>query len=386
MIYLDNAASTKVSDEVVSEMLPYMTALYGNPSSLHRLGRRSEKAVRRGRQQISDLIGASPSEILLTSGATESNNTAIRGAAILYPGGHIITSAIEHEAVLEPCARLQSEGYSVSHVPVNQDGVVDPKDVRECITSKTFLISVMLANNEVGVIQPIQEISKICKEYGVLLHTDAVQAVGKITVDVDDLGVDMLSISSHKINGPKGVGALYVRSGTQISPIIFGGGQENEMRSGTENVAGVVGFGKACQLAQAQGALRRRHLEHLRNLLVDLVLARIPHTTYNGDRRRRIPDNAHFTFLGVEGEDLIIKLDEEGIAASTGSACSTNRQRESHVLRAMGLDHEHVSGSLRLTVGIGNTEKEIADTVDVLERVVTQLRSVSPLKTKYDFD
>ena len=385
MIYLDNAASTAVSEEVVAEMLPYLAIEYGNPSSLHRYGRRADRAVRLGRRQVAGAIGASPSEILITSGATESNNTAIGGIAEIHPGGHIVTSAIEHEAVLEPCSRLKERGFSVSYVRVDGSGIVDPGDVRDAITDRTFLVSIMLANNEVGTVQPVREISRICRESGVALHTDAVQAVGKIPVDVDRLGVDMLSISSHKINGPKGVGALYIRDGMRIRPMILGGGQEAGMRSGTENVAGVVGFGKACQLARDSMEERSGHMTRLRDLLVEMVLDGIPHTTYNGDARRRLPGNAHFTFLGVNGEDLIIKLDEEGIAASTGSACSIRTQKASHVLRAMGFDHEHVTGSLRLTVGVSNTREEIVQTVHILKRVVEQLRAVSPFKEKYGF-
>ena len=383
MIYLDNAASTVTSDEVISEMLPYLGSHYGNPSSLHRYGRRSERALRQGRLQIAGIVNASPAEILITSGATESNNTAISGAAALHPGGHIITSAIEHDAVLEPCVRLESAGFSVSYVPVGGDGIVDPDDVQRAVTDRTFLASVMLANNEVGTVQPISKISRICREHGILLHTDAVQAVGKISVDVNRLGVDMLSMSSHKINGPKGVGALYIRNGVRIMPMILGGGQEGGMRSGTENVAGVVGFGKACQMARDNA--RRLHMMQLRDLLVEMVLKKIPYTTYNGNRNQRIPDNAHFTFLGVSGEDLIIKLDEEGIAASTGSACSIRTQKESHVLRAMGLDHEHITGSLRLTVGVHNTRQEMVQAAGALKKVVAQLRAVSPFKEKYRF-
>lgn len=385
MIYLDNAAATPVPEEVVSEMLPYLSTHYGNPSSLHGYGRKAERGVRDGRRRVAEVIGASPPEVLITSGATESDNMAIRGAAALHPGGHIITSAIEHEAVLEPCARLESAGFSVSYVSADRDGLVSPADVQGEITERTFLVSVMLANNEVGTIQPIPEISRICRGRGILLHTDAAQAVGKISVDVNELGADMLSLSSHKIGGPKGVGALYVRGGTRLEPIILGGGQERSLRSGTENVAGIVGFGKACQMALADRPARHRLMKRLRDLLVESVLERVPHATYNGDGRRRIPDNAHFTFLGVNGEDLIIRLDENGIAASTGSACSIKTQKESHVLRAMGFDRDHIAGSLRLTVGIQNTPEEMVRTADILKSEVAQLRRVSPLREKYGF-
>lgn len=366
-------------------MLPYMGSECGNPSSLHRYGRRAEKAVRLARQRISELINASPSEVLITSGATESNNMAIRGTAHLHHGGHIVISAIEHEAVLEPCKQLKSQGFSISYVSVDANGLVSPDDVEEAITNRTCLVSIMLANNEIGTVQPVSEITKICKNRGILFHTDAVQAVGKISVDVKELGVDMLSISSHKINGPKGVGALYVRSGMRLAPMILGGGQEGGMRSGTENVPGVVGFGRACQAARDNMEKRRARTAHLRDLLVKRVLNTIPYTTYNGDRQRRVPGNAHFTFLGVSGEDLIIKLDEEGIAASTGSACSVKTQKASHVLKAMGFDHERISGSLRLTIGVQNTEDEVEVVATTLRRIVSQLRAVSPLKEKYGF-
>jgi len=367
-------------------MQPYLESMYGNPSSLHKCGRQAERAIRQARQRVAALIGARQSEILITSGATESNNMAIAGAAMTNGLGHIITSSIEHEAVLEPCKRLQSQGYSVSYLSVDRDGLVDSSKVSGAITDKTFLVSVMLANNEVGAIQPVQEIAQACQERGVLLHTDAVQAVGKIPISVDKLGVDMLSVSSHKMNGPKGVGALYVRTGTRISPLILGGGQEGGMRSGTENVAGIAGLGKACQMAQEYMDERMKQVAALRDLLVELVLAKIPNVQYNGSRDKRLPGNAHFTFAGINGEDLIIKLDENGIAASTGSACSVRTQKASHVLEAMGFDYEEITGSLRLTVGIYNTKEEILQAVRVLKSVTAELRSVSPFKTKYGWD
>ena len=288
--------------------------------------------------------------------------------------------------MLEPCKRLQSQGYQVSYLPADGKGMVDSGKVAGMITDKTFLVSVMLANNEVGTIQPVQEIAQACRERGVLMHTDAAQAAGKIPVSVGELGVDMLSVSSHKMNGPKGAGALYVRTGTKISPLILGGGQEGGMRSGTENTAAIAGFGKACQMAQEFMDERMTRTAAMRDLLAELVLAEIPHSRYNGSADSRLPGNAHFTFAGVSGEDLIIKLDEHGIAASTGSACTVKTQKASHVLEAMGFGYEEIAGSLRLTVGIYNTNEEILQAVKTLKDVVAELRAVSPFKKKYGWD
>ncbi len=366
-------------------MLPYFKESYGNPSSIHRYGRIATKAIDAARKRIAEIIGAKPDEILFTSGGTESNNTAIFGVMGQNKGHHMITSTIEHDAVLEPCRRLEQQGCSVVYLKVDGAGTVDVEDLRKSITPDTALVSIMLANNEVGTIQPIKEISQICKQHNVLLHTDAIQAVGKIPVNVDDLGVDMMSISSHKINGPKGIGALYIRRGVKLDPFVLGGGQENGMRSGTENVANIVGFGKACQIAREALEENGAHLRELRDHLIEKTIKEISHVTINGHKENRLPNNAHFTFLGVSGEDLIIKLDEHGIAASTGSACSVRTQKASHVLMAMGFSHEQITGSLRLTVGLNNTVEEIDRTVDVLKKVIPELRSVSPFKAKYGF-
>ena len=382
---MDNAASTAIHRDVLNEMMPFLTEQYGNPSSIHRYGRITSKAIQKSKKQIANLINATPEEILITSGGTESNNTALYGIAHLQKTGRILTSYIEHDAILEPVKKLQNEGYDIDYVSVNSDGIISLDELLEKIHPDTLLVSIMFANNEVGTIQPIKEISKICKENNVLFHTDAVQAVGKVPIDVQELEIDLLSISSHKLNGPKGVGALYIRKGIQVSPIILGGGQENGLRSGTENVANIVGFGKACEIAKTNFESNVSHMEQLRDILVDKVLKEIPKTTYNGDKKMRIPNNAHFTFLGVNGEDLIIKLDEHGIAASTGSACSVNTQKASHVLQSMGFSHEQITGSLRLTVGVNNSPDEIDKTVDVLKQVVKELRSVSPFKDKYNF-
>ncbi len=385
MIYLDNAASTVIHNEVFQEMIPFLKEQYGNPSSIHHSGRIASRAIQKARKQIANLISANPEEILFTSGGTESNNIALFGITHTNKGKHIITSSIEHDAVLEPCKKLEKEGFDVTYLPVTRDGLINPEDVKKSITKNTCLVSIMFANNEVGTVQPIAEIAKLCSEKRIFFHTDAIQAIGKLEINVKELRLDMLSISSHKINGPKGVGALYIKSGTEIEPYIFGGGQENGLRSGTENVASVVGFGKACELGKENLRKNILHFKNLRDVLVSKVMKEIPYVSINGHPEKRIPNNAHFTFLGVNGEDLIIKLDEEGIAASTGSACSVRTQKESHVLRAMGFLHEQIAGSLRLTVGSMNTISEIENTITVLKRVVKELRSVSPLKSKYDF-
>jgi cysteine desulfurase len=385
LIYLDNAASTPVHEKVIEEMIPYFREQYGNPSSIHKFGRTANTAIQTARKRIADLINADSKEILLTSGGTESNNTAIYGIAFQKKGKHIITSSIEHDAVLEPCKRLEKEGFRATYLPVDKDGLVNPEDARKEISNDTCLITIMFANNEVGTIQPIKEIASIAHENNVVFHTDAVQAIGKVPVDVKNLGIDLLSISSHKINGPKGVGALYVRKGVVVSPLILGGGQENGLRSGTENVASAVGFGMACKLAKENMNQNMAHFKNLTSKLINRVLREIPGSTLNGHSEKRIPSNAHFTFLGVNGEDMIIKLDENKIAASTGSACSMRIQKASHVLKAMGFLHEQITGSLRLSVGISNTEQEIDETADMLKKIVCELRAISPYKSKYNF-
>ena len=385
MIYLDNAASTQIHDDVLNSMLPYLKEQYGNPSSIHRYGRLTRKAIHKARKQIASLINADPSEILITSGGTESNNTALVGISSQFSSSQIITSRIEHDAILEPCKKLVLNGSQVIHLSVDKFGMINPSDLEEIISENTSLVSIMFGNNEVGTIQPISKIAKICNEHNVIFHTDAVQAIGKIPINVKELGVDLLSISSHKLHGPKGIGALYIKNGVKINPIILGGGQEFKLRSGTENVASIVGFGKACEIAQNNLDENTSHMKKLQTLLVKTVLDEIPEVTLNGHSELRLPNNTHFTFLGVNGEDLIIKLDEYGIAASTGSACSVNTQKASHVLESMGFSLEQITGSLRLTVGIFNTENEIKETVDILKKVVEELRAVSPFKEKYSF-
>ena len=385
MIYLDNAASTQIHNDVLDSMLPFLKDQYGNPSSIHRKGRIARKAINKARKQIASLINADPAEILITSGGTESNNTALRGITSQFPSSQIITTSIEHDAILEPCKKLSSNGYKVDYLPVDKFGMIDPLNLEDIISEKTKLVSIMFGNNEVGTIQPIEKIVKICHENQILFHTDAVQAIGKIPVNVKELDVDLLSISSHKLYGPKGIGALYIKDGVKIDPIILGGGQEFRLRSGTENVASIVGFGQACEIAQNHLNENMSLVKKLQSQLVKKILGEIPQVTFNGHLDSRLSNNAHFTFLGVNGEDLIIKLDEYGIAASTGSACSVNTQKASHVLESMGFSLEQITGSLRLTVGIFNTEKEIEQAVEILKKVIKELRAVSPFKEKYSF-
>ena len=389
MIYLDNAASTAVHPEVVKEMLPYFDVQYGNPSSIHQFGRKAKNAIQKARKQVAALIDAEPDEILFTSGGTESNNTILYGITKLQGShldqNHIITSSIEHEAILQPCKEFENIGIKITYLPVDEHGIVNPDDITNSINPHTVLVSIMFANNEVGTIQPIKEISEICKKYQIPFHTDAVQAVGKVPINVKELGVDALSISSHKINGPKGIGALFIKKGLIVAPQILGGGQENGMRSGTENVASIVGFGKACEIAKERLNENISHFQTLHSSMLSKIVKEISHVKLNGHPGKRIFNNIHLTFLGVQGEDLIIKLDEHGIAASTGSACSVHTQKASHVLKAMGFNHEQITGSLRMSFGYMNTLNEVDQTVEVLKKVVSELRNISPYKTKYNF-
>ena len=388
-IYLDTAASTPVADEVITEMLPYLKERYGNPSSIHKFGRETARAINLARKRVAEMIGASsPREITFTSGGTEANNLALKGTAIhvqskMPKKNMIITSSIEHDAVLEPCKDLEDRGFVTMHLPVTGEGFVRPSELKNVISDNVALVSIMYANNEVGTIQPIKELIEIAHQAGALFHTDAVQAAGKLPLNVKNLGVDMMSLSSHKINGPKGVGALYIRSNLKILPIIHGGGQEWYLRSGTENVPGIAGFGKACELANKRMRHYQEHVAGLRNYVVERVLKEIPRSRLNGLRTERIANNAHFTFFGVNGEDLIIKLDENGIAASTGSACSVKKQKQSHVLKAMGFSYEEITGSLRLSLGMHNTKDEVDRAVNVLSSVIEELRELSPFESKY---
>ena len=381
LIYLDNAASTPVADEVLSEMLPYFAQQYGNPSSIHTMGRETSRAIELARRRVAALVGAAPKEILFTSGGTESDNLAIQGVANSSSRRRIIASSIEHDAVLEVCRDLSKKGFEISYLPATKEGLVTADALEKQVGDDVALVSVMLANNEVGTVQPIKELASIAHRHGAVFHTDAVQAAGKIPVNAKELGIDLMSLSSHKINGPKGAGALYVRSGVKLAALMHGGGQESHLRSGTENVPAIIGFGKACELAREK--LNNSSVSELRDYLAQRVIAEIPHSRMNGHPSQRLPGNCHFTFLGVNGEDLIIKLDENGIAASTGSACSVRKQKESHVLKAMGFSFEEVNGSLRLSIGPQNTREEIDRAVAVLSRTVAELRAISPFRAKY---
>ncbi len=383
-IYFDNAASTPLLDEVTNEILPYLKGHYGNPSSQHRLGRESFLAIERARVRVSSLIGSKRKEIVFTSGGTEANNVAIKGISNrvkrLNPKRNcVIASSIEHESVLGAVRDLELNGFDVRLVPTTRNALVDPHNLEKIIeTEEVALVSIMLSNNEVGTIQPIKELAAITHQYGGLFHTDAVQAIGKIPVNVGQLGVDLLSMSSHKIHGPKGVGALYVSEGLVLDPVISGGGQESNRRSGTENVQGIVGFGKASEIASSKLEEYRKYLHELRDYLIAQVLEKIPDSYLNCSSEERLPNIAHFTFYGVQGEDLINKLDERGIAASTGSACSSKYQKPSHVLKAMGLSYAELNGSLRLSFSILNTKTEIDQVIPVLADIVKELRRHSP--------
>lgn len=387
LIYLDNAASTPILDEVIQEMIPYLKEQYGNPSSLHKLGFNAMSGIERARKSVSILIGAKPKEIIFTSGGTEADNLAIKGAALHMKEknkekNHIIVSSIEHDAVLEVCKDLEARDFKVTYLPVTKEALVEPVTLESAITERTGLISIMLSNNEVGTIQPIHDLAKIAhdKSKDIIFHTDAVQVIGKIPIDVRVLGVDLLSISSHKINGPKGVGALYIRNGITIGPLIHGGGQESFLRAGTENTYGIVGFGKACEIASRTLTKYCSEVLELREYLIDRVLTEVAHSILNGSRDNRNPSNTHFSFLGVKGEDLIIKLNEHGIAASTGSACSMHQHKRSHVLKQMGLTYGQIEGSLRLTLGLQNTREEIDHVISSLSHIVEELRSYSQFK------
>ncbi|MXX20596.1 MAG: cysteine desulfurase [Cenarchaeum sp. SB0665_bin_23] len=380
MIYMDNAASAPIHKDVVAAMLSCINKTYGNPSSIHRAGRMAKRSIEAARSSVAELINADPSEIFFTSGGTESNNTILRNPSYR----NIITTQIEHDSILEPCRSCRGE-KSITYLPPDEFGMISPESLESTITKQTDLVSIMTANNEVGTIQPIEKLSNICKGYGVPFHTDMVQAVGKMPIDVGRMGVDAASISSHKIRGPKGVGALYIRGGIKTSPLIYGGGQEGGLRSGTENVPAIVGFGEAARIARQQLHDDMQHVTSLRDTMTYRIMSEVSHVTYNGHPLHRLPGNAHLSFLGINGEDIIIKLDEYGMAASTGSACSVHTQKESHVLRAMKLDGDVISGSLRLTLGPDNTMADVDTAIHTIKRVVAELRRVSPLKEKYAF-
>jgi len=389
LIYLDHAASTPVLQEIINEMIPYLGNLYGNPSSIHTYGIKSKIAVQIARRRVASLIGAKPSEIFFTSGGTESDNLALKGICKSIRKSqniknHIITSSIEHDAIIETCRYLEKDGFTVTYLNVDKNGIIDKTELKNHLTEKTALVSLMLANNEIGVIQPVKEFSETVHGFDkmIIFHSDAIQAVGKIPINVKELGLDSLSLSSHKINGPKGVGALYVREKVNFEPLIQGGGQELTIRSGTENVPGIVGFGKASEISMINLKDNSQYLYSLRDYLIKRINEEISGKMLNGSLESRLPNNVNFTFLGINGEDLLIKLDEDGILASTGSACSANRQKESHVLKAIGLNHEEISGSIRFTLGIQNTIEDLEKTIIVLKNRITELRKFSPMKSR----
>lgn len=381
-IYLDYAATTPVDPEVLEAMLPYFTTNFGNPSSIHWFGRENRKVIEDARASVAAQIGAAaPNEIIFTGSGSESDNLAIRGVAFANrdKGRHIITSAIEHHAIIDTCHYLEKEGFKVTYLPVDSSGLVDPADVVKALTPETILVSIMHANNEVGTIQPIAEIGKILRERKILFHSDAVQSVGLLPVNVQELSVDLLSMAAHKFYGPKGVGALYVRKGVRIDPLIHGGGQERKRRAGTENIAGIVGLAKALTKANAGLEANAKRLTELRDYLIDQVLQNFESVRLNGHRTQRLPNNVNFSFEFIEGESLLLNLDLKGIAASSGSACTSGSLEPSHVLLAMGICHEIAHGSLRLTLGKYTTKDDIDYLLEVLPEIVTKLRAMSPL-------
>ena len=379
-VYFDHAATTPPRPEVIEAMLPYLRERWGNPSSLHKTGTAALEGIERAREHVAALLNAEPDEIVFTASGTESDNHALVGvSAGPQRGEHLVTSAIEHHAVLDTAQALARQGRRVTYLPVDETGLLDPQAVRDAIDDATVLVSVMHANNEVGTIQPIAEIGAICRERGVLFHTDAVQTAGHVPIDVRAMNVDLLSLSAHKLYGPKGVGALFVRKGTRLAPFVHGGGQERRRRAGTENVPGIVGFGEAARLARADLEREMRHASALRDRLIAGVLARVPGATLTGHRTRRLPNSASFCFEGVEGESVVLDLDLAGFAASSGSACTSGSLEPSHVLLAMGVPHALARGSLRVTVGRGNTTAEVEVFLDALPRIIERLRAASPL-------
>ena len=382
VIYLDHAATTATRPEVVEAMLPYFTENYGNPSTVYELGSKNKSTVTHSRETIAKALGTDAANIYFTAGGSEADNWALVATAEAYKnkGNHIITSKIEHHAILHTCEYLEKErGYEVTYIDVDENGIIKLDELKKAIRPTTILISVMFANNEIGTIQPIKEIGAIAREHGILFHTDAVQAFGQIPIDVDELNIDMLSSSGHKLNGPKGIGFLYIRKGVKIRSFIHGGAQERKRRAGTENVPGIVGFGKAVEIAMATMDKRIKQETELRDYLIDRILAEVPYTRLNGDRERRLPNNANFSFQFIEGESLLIMLDMAGICGSSGSACTSGSLDPSHVLLAIGLPHEIAHGSLRLTLGEDNTREEMDYVVEKIKGIVERLRSMSPL-------
>lgn len=380
-VYMDNAATTKLSPDVLNAMMPYLTDIYGNASSVHAFGREAHEGVEHARNQVAAAINASPDEIFFTAGGTESDNMAIKGVAHKYAkkGKHIITTAIEHHAVLHTCEALEKEGYEVTYLPVDEDGLISVEQVRAAMRDDTLLVTVMFANNEVGTIEPIAEIGALCRERNVLFHTDAVQAVCHIPIDVRAMNIDLMSISAHKFHGPKGIGALYCRKGIVLEPVIVGGAQERKRRAGTENVAGIVGLGAAIERAHKNMSADMARVSALRDKLISGILKNIPHVKLNGHPTQRLPQNVNFSIRYIEGESILLMLDINGIAASSGSACTSGSLDPSHVLLAMGIPHEIAHGSLRLTLSDMTTDEEVDYVLETLTKTVKRLRDMSPL-------
>jgi cysteine desulfurase len=383
-IFIDNASTTKVDEEVIASMLPYFSKLYGNPSSLHNFGREALEGLNKSRNKVANLLHAKDNEIIFTAGGTESDNIAIKGVVYNHKdirklkGPHIITSTIEHPAVLETCKHLETQGFKIHYLPVDKFGLINIDDLQKSLSKNTILITIMYANNEIGTIEPVKEIGAIAKENNIPFHTDAVQAIGKVPIDVDKLNIDMLSISSHKIYGPKGTGALYIKEGVKLQSIVHGGGHESGLRSSTHNMPGIIGLGKACELAKKRMTKDIQYLKKLRDYLINNIL-QIEESYLNGHPEERLVNNAHFRFSGIEGEALLMRLDENGIATSTGSACSSRKLDTSHVLKAIGLGPVESQGSVRITIGRNNTEDEVTHVSKVLPKIVDELRVISPL-------
>lgn len=384
-IYLDNNATTKTDEEVVKAMMPYLLDNYGNPSSIYKLGRENRKVVEESREKIAEILNCKPDEIYFTSGGSESDNTAIRGIAYSYKnkGNHIITSKIEHPAVLETCKQLEKEGFEVSYISVGENGIINLEELKNAIKPTSTLITIMFANNEIGTIQPIEEIGKIAKEHNIIFHTDSVQAIGSVEIDVEKLNIDSLSLSAHKFYGPKGIGVLYVKKGIKFNKFINGGHQEKNKRAGTENVAGIVGLSKAMELAYRDLEEHNKKIKELRDYYVSQVKEKIPYIKINGDMEKRLPGNSNILFRFIEGESLLLNLDLKGICASSGSACTSGSLDPSHVLLAIGLPHEIAHGSLRISIGKYNTKEEIDYVVESLVEIVGRLREMSPLWEKF---
>ena len=383
-VYMDYSATTPVKEEVLQEMLPYFTEKFGNPSSLYDLGLESKDAVTHAREQVAALIGAQPKEVFFTAGGTESDNWVVFGAAdkLKEKGNHIITTKVEHHAMLHSCQFLEKHGYEVTYLDINEDGMVTPEMLEAAITDKTILISIMMVNNEIGTVMPIKELAAVAKAHKILFHTDAVQALGNVPIDVKDMGIDLMSVSSHKIYGPKGTGALYIRRGVQLSNFVHGGAQESKKRAGTENLVGIVGFGKAAEVAKRDFDKHVEHCSTLRNHLVERVLAEIPNTFVNGTMEHRHPGNASITFEYIEGEAILLFLNQAGISVSTGSACSSTSLEPSHVLTALGVPVEKIHGTVRFTIGDFTTMEDVDYVVDILKSVVTRLREISSVNTQ----